>query len=108
MLKFIKQNPAIYAALKGRQWATFARLYNGPFDFGYTFDAGLLDIEVEHPLNEVYTYRLIREDAPAGWINPPAQTSSIFAGITPGTYRVEATSPSSWPKLKKIVIAEEL
>lgn len=30
LLKFLFRNPAIYAALKARRWADFARLYNGP------------------------------------------------------------------------------
>lgn len=30
MVKFIYRNPAIYGALKGKRWADFAKLYNGP------------------------------------------------------------------------------
>jgi len=30
MMKFIQSNPKMFAALKAKDWATFARLYNGP------------------------------------------------------------------------------
>lgn len=40
-IRFIESDPALYKALKGRKWAEFARLYNGP-----SYKENLYDIKL--------------------------------------------------------------
>ncbi|MNP53964.1 hypothetical protein D3C76_1484860 [compost metagenome] len=40
--RFIETDPALLKALRGKRWATFARLYNGP-----AYERNLYDVKLE-------------------------------------------------------------
>jgi len=43
MLTFIKTNPVMYEALKRKDWATFAKYYNGPQYLEFKYDTRLAE-----------------------------------------------------------------
>jgi len=43
MLNFVKNNRRMYAALKSKDWATFARYYNGKYYARYNYDKRLAE-----------------------------------------------------------------